>query len=82
MRAVGRGVRMEKPSLHVRKLGTSNAIVLLDLKVMVSRVAKISMNARRRQLVNVLNATAKIPGEITSAPAVEIFCTSRNMTLA
>lgn len=40
------------------------------------------MNARRRQLANAPTAAVKMLGEAMSAPAVEIFYISRNMTPA
>lgn len=37
------------------------------------------MNAKRRKLVNALNAAARIPGEAITAVVVGIFCISRTM---
>ncbi|KAK8622312.1 hypothetical protein V6N13_117234 [Hibiscus sabdariffa] len=54
-----------------------SASVLQGLKVTLPTVVKISMNARRRQPASVLIVAAKIPGEVTNALAVEIFCKAR-----
>lgn len=40
------------------------------------------MNVRRELPVSALSASAKIPGEVMSAPAMEIFYTSESMILA
>lgn len=82
MVAVGKKVVMARHILHVRNLEMVNASAQLDLKVMVSKHVKISMNARRKLLVSALSVAVKIPGEVMIAPAVETFYTSKNMILA
>ncbi|OWM64787.1 hypothetical protein CDL15_Pgr028504 [Punica granatum] len=70
-----RGIR----TLLVWILETANVSVLLDSKVMVLRLVKISMNAKRKRPVSALNAAARIRGEAMSALAVEIFSISGTM---
>ncbi|MBA0606048.1 hypothetical protein Godav_018565 [Gossypium davidsonii] len=79
MEVVGMSHRMGVHTLLVWITETLNASVLQGLKVTVSKVVKILMNARRREPASALNVAAKILGEATSALAMEIFCISGTM---
>ena len=82
MEDVGMKPEMDMHTLLVRIGKIKSASVLQGLEVMESTVVKISMNVRRRKLVNALNVAAKIRGEVTSVVAVEgTCCISETMML-
>lgn len=71
---VGMKPEMGISTLLARIAGMVNVHVLRGLKVMVSKVVKILMNAKIRKHASARNAVARIPGEAMTAPVVVTFC--------
>ena len=84
MEVVGLTPKMDRASLLVWILMAVNVSVLQGLKVMVSRVVKMLMNAKKRKPVSALNAAAKTHGVVTSRDLLYIrdhdTCISKRAT--